>query len=152
MPLAPQNIDLVASLMELRKGNLPLRARLRLAEEAGPHKKLFTSDLTVNEFLLTEESGVEPISQVMGSSIYHIGRIGDYKGRTGEIEGISQAHREARRMALYRLWQEAALVQADAVIAVRLKERLITKGAHGKGGDDGDEVIEFNAVGTAARV
>jgi uncharacterized protein YbjQ (UPF0145 family) len=80
-----------------------------------------------------------------------VGRIPDYKGKTSEIETISQAHRDARHLALNRLWLEAQLVNADAVIGVHLKERLITKGAHGKGGDDGDEVIEFTVVGTAVR-
>lgn len=157
MALGPQKIDMVASLRQVAKGGLPIRAQLRLAEEAGPKKKLWTSDLTVNEFLLTREARCEIVSQVMGSSIYHIGRIPDYKGSQGgsntyEIPVISAAHREARAAALDRLQQEAQLVQADAVIGVRLGERLITKGAHGKGGDDGDEVIEFTVVGTAVKV
>src|SRR5579863_5105132 len=33
----------------------------------------FTSDLSVNEFLLVKESGFEPLGLVLGSSIYHIG-------------------------------------------------------------------------------
>jgi uncharacterized protein YbjQ (UPF0145 family) len=151
MPLGPQNIDLRASLQRVRQGGLPIRAELRLQEEAGPHPHLFTSDLSVNEFVLARQTGVTPISQVMGSSIYHVGRIADYKGATGEINTISDAHREARRLALSRIWQEARAVQADAVIGVRLGERLVTKGAHGKGGDDGDEIIEFTVVGTAVR-
>src|SRR3954465_6182983 len=34
---------------------------------------LFTSDLSVNEFLLVKEAGFEPLGLVVGSSIYHIG-------------------------------------------------------------------------------
>jgi uncharacterized protein YbjQ (UPF0145 family) len=151
MPLGRQNIDLQQSLAQLQQGGLPTRARLRLAEEAGPNRKLFTSDLSVNEFLLARESAAQTISQVMGSSIYHIGRIADYKGATGEITTISDAHRESRRLALSRLFQEAQAVQGDAVVGVRLSERLITSGSHGKGGDDGGEVIEFTVVGTAIR-
>ena len=157
MPLGPQKIDMQESLRRVANGGLPIRASLRLAEEAGPKKKLWTSDLSVNEFLLTRESNCQIISQVMGSSIYHIGRIPDYKGsqngsNTYEIPLISRAHREARAAALRRLQLEAEAVQADAVIGVHLEERLITKGAHGKGGDDGDEVIEFTVVGTAVKV
>ena len=33
----------------------------------------FTSDLSVNEFLLVKEAGFEPLGLVLGSSIYHIG-------------------------------------------------------------------------------
>ena len=40
---------------------------------------------------------------------------------------------------------------ADAVIGAQLKERMITMGARGKGGDDGGEVIEFTVVGTAVQ-
>ena len=152
MPLKTQNIDQLASLRQLEGGGLPIRAALRLADEAGPHRKLFTTDLSVNEFLLTREINATPISQVMGSSIYHIPRIPDYKGHTGELESISASHREARRLALSRLWQEARLVEADAVVGVRLGERWITTGAHGKGGDDGDEIIEFTIVGTAVKM
>ena len=34
---------------------------------------LFTSDLSVAEFLLVKEAGFEPLGMVVGSSIYHIG-------------------------------------------------------------------------------
>ncbi|MEO7113158.1 MAG: heavy metal-binding domain-containing protein [Polyangiaceae bacterium] len=142
-------IDLRSSLHSISQGGLPTRAKERLADEST--HKLFTSDLSVNEFLLTREIRAEVISQVMGSSIYHIGKIPDYKGKTGEIRQISEAHRDSRRRALSRLFQEAQIVRADAVIGVRLQERLITVGSHGKGGDDGDEVIEFTVVGTAIR-
>src|SRR5205085_12108704 len=131
-----QRINLEASLARVAAGGIPLRAEERLAEEAGPHKRLFTSDLSVNEFLLTRDAQCEPISQVMGSSIYHVGQIADYKGATGELTVISDAHRESRRAAIARLFQEAALVQADAVIGVHLSDRMITMGARGKGGDD----------------
>jgi uncharacterized protein YbjQ (UPF0145 family) len=149
--VAHQKIDLRASLASVEGGGIPLRARERLAEEAGPDRKLFTSDLTVSEFLLARDAGCEPISQVMGSSIFHVGQIPDYKGKTSEITVISEAHRESRRAALARLYQEAQLVKADAVIGVHLRDRMITMGSRGKGGDDGGEVLEFTVVGTAVR-
>ena len=149
MPLGPQNIDLMESMRHVQMGGLPIRAQLRLADEKRHH--LFTSDLTVSEFLLSQDAKCSPISQVMGSSIFHIGRIADYKGATGEIEMISQAHRDSRRLAISRCFQEAQILGADAVIGVRVQERLITSGRHGKGGDDGDEVIEFTVFGTAVR-
>jgi len=150
-PVERRAIDMRASLRELAKGGLPLRARERLAEEAGPNRKLFSSDLSVNEFLLARDAGCEPIAQVMGTSIFHIGQIPDYKGKTAELTVISDGHREARRTALSRLYQEAQLVGADAVIGAHLRERMITMGSRGKGGDDGGEVLEFTVVGTAVR-
>lgn len=144
-------IDLHESLARVARGGIPLRAEERLAEEAGPHGRLFTSDLSVSEFLLARDAQCQPISQVMGSSIYHVGQIADLKDRTEEVAIISDAHREARQRALSRLTQEAALVGADAVIGAQLGERMVTMGARGKGGDDGGEVIEFTVVGTAVR-
>lgn len=144
-----QKIDLKASLARVAKGGIPTRAAERLAEEAGPHRKLFTSDLSVPEFVLARDAKCEPISQVMGSSIFHVGQIADYKGKTSEITVISDAHRASRRAALNRLAEEAALVGADAVVGVHLRDRMITMGSRGKGGDDGGEVLEFTVVGTA---
>jgi len=144
-------IDINLSLAHVARGGIPLRAQERLAEEAGPQRKLFTSDLSVSEYLLGKDVGCMPISQVMGSSIFHVGEIADYKGETGEITVISDAHREARRRAISRLYQEAAFVRADAVVGARLRKRMITMGKRGKGGDDGGEVIEFTVVGTAVK-
>src|SRR5436305_12529769 len=101
MSRAPVDYD--ASLQRLRDGGIPLRAAQRLADEAGPDKKLFTSDLSTSEFLAAREADVHPIAQVMGSSIYHIGKIDDYKGSTGEVASLSSAHRSARQAALDRL-------------------------------------------------
>lgn len=140
-----------ASLARVAQGGIPLRAEERLSDEAGPDRQLFTSDLSVSEFLLARDVGCEPISQVMGSSIYHVGQIPDYKGKTAELTIISDAHRHSRRLALSRLAQEASLVRADAVIGAHLRDRMITMGARGKGGDDGGEVLEFTVVGTAVK-
>ena len=144
-------IDLKASLERVKKGGIPLRAEQRLAEEAGSHARLFTSDLSVSEFMLVRKAGCEPISQVMGTSIYHVGQIPDYKGKTGEIAMISEGHRASRMAALKRLNQEATLVGADAVIGVHLRDRMVTMGSRGKGGDDGGEILEFAVVGTAVK-
>ncbi len=144
-------IDMDASLASLSAGGLPHRALQRLQDEASGARPFFTSDLSVNEFMVAREVQCTPISQVMGSTIFHIGRVADYKGKTGEMETLSHAHRDARRTAISRLYQEARAVGADAVIGVRLGERPITAGRHGKGGDDGGQVIEFTVIGTAIR-
>jgi hypothetical protein len=51
---------------------LPKDALRRLSELQG-EGGLFTSDLSVNEFLLVKEAGFHPRGLVVGSSIYHIG-------------------------------------------------------------------------------
>ena len=151
MASARRPLDMKASLQRVSRGGIPLRAVERLAEEAGPGRRLFTSDLSVNEFLLAKDAGCDPIAQVMGTSICHIGQIPDYKGKTAELTVISDGHRNARRWALTRLAEEAKLGGADAVVGAHIRERMITMGQRGKGGDDGGEVIEFTVVGTAVR-
>ena len=50
----------------------------------------FTSDLSVNEFLLVKETGFHPLGFVMGSSIYHTG----FQGRRWtKSQELHQAHR-----------------------------------------------------------
>ncbi|MCY0863679.1 MAG: hypothetical protein OWQ57_01880, partial [Sulfobacillus sp.] len=51
--------------------DLPPDALERLNRESPRY--VFTSDLSVNEFVLVDEAGFEPLGLVMGSSIYHIG-------------------------------------------------------------------------------
>ena len=62
-----------ASLEALTQGGLPLRAQQRLGEIGKATPGFFTSDLSVDEFALVHALGLRPISQVMGSSIYHVG-------------------------------------------------------------------------------
>src|ERR1700687_946718 len=52
---------------------LPQSALARLRGGRGPGERtLFTSDLSVNEFVLVQEMGFEPLGLVMGSSIFPI--------------------------------------------------------------------------------
>ena len=49
---------------------IPEDAMKRLAEmKPGKAGALFTSDLTVNEFLLVKQAGFTPVGMVLGSSI-----------------------------------------------------------------------------------
>src|SRR5260370_26250192 len=75
-----------ASLDALAHGGLPLRAQQRLGEIGESGSGFFTSDLSVGEFALVHALGLRPISQVMGSSVYHVGwqqRPGSYGGLAG---------------------------------------------------------------------
>ena len=62
-----------ASRRSLEAGGLPLQATRRLSEEVAAGHPLFSSDLSTKEFSLTRSLGYQPLSQVMGSSIYHVG-------------------------------------------------------------------------------
>ena len=65
----------MSSQMPPQGSDLPVHARERLNIMRGDatHRALFTSDLSVNEFLLVREAGFDPVGLVVGSSIYHIG-------------------------------------------------------------------------------
>jgi uncharacterized protein YbjQ (UPF0145 family) len=130
------------SLEEIERGGLPLNAQDRLRELAGSPQATFTSTMKVNEFALSHSLGLDPICQVMGSSVYHVGMQFRWT-QTGEIPALTQAMNEARRLALGRLYQEAQLAGADAVVGV-----TITRGEHDFVGDG----VEFVAQGTAVRI
>ena len=107
--------------------DLPQHARERLAEMR--QKKLFTSDLSVNEFLLVKEAGFDPLGLVMGSSIYQIQPTipNLAPGQPGaEITDMTRALYHARELAMNRMEEEADELGADGIVGVRLTVRLGT--------------------------
>jgi uncharacterized protein YbjQ (UPF0145 family) len=131
------------SLAQVEAGGLPLNAEQRLRELAGDAAGPFTSNLSVNEFTLTGSLGLEPIGQVMGSSIYKVGWQFTPWSQSGVMQVQTDSYNEARRLALGRLYQEAQLAGADVVVGVRIE-----RGAHEFAGGS----IEFIAQGTAMRI
>src|ERR1700744_3894215 len=102
----------------------------------------FTSDLSVNEFLLVKQSGFEPLGLVLGSSIYHIGFQQAMWNRNQEMGVLTQAMYHARELAMTRMEEEADQLGADGVVGVRLEIGRY---------DWGPDLAEFIAVGTAVR-
>jgi uncharacterized protein YbjQ (UPF0145 family) len=102
----------------------------------------FTSDLSVNEFLLVKESGFEPLGLVLGSSIYHIGYQQASWNQNQEMGVLTQAMYHARELAMTRMEEEADQLGADGVVGVRLDIGRYEWGA---------DLAEFIAVGTAVR-
>ncbi len=122
--------------------DLPAHARERLAKMRGVPgaRGLFTSDLSVNEFLLVKESGFEPVGLVMGSSIYHVGYQRGHWSKNEEMGVLTQALYHARELAMARMEAEADALAADGIIGVRLEVKRHAWG---------ENVLEFIAVGTA---
>jgi uncharacterized protein YbjQ (UPF0145 family) len=119
--------------------DLPKDAGRRLRElESG----LFTSDLSVNEFLLIKEVGFHPLGFVMGSSIYHIGLQTRKWGQSQELDKLTAAMYNARELAMTRMEEEAAELGADGVVGVRLDVNYY---------EWGNDAAEFIAVGTAVK-
>ncbi len=117
---------------------IPTHAHERLA--AMRTRRFFTSDLSVNEFLLVKEAGFQPLGLVMGSSIYSISARDLQSARPGEIQALTQALYQSRELAMERMEEEAAELGADGIVAVRL-----TVSVHAWG----TNLIEFLAIGTA---
>lgn len=107
----------------IEAGGVPLAAERRLRELAGGGTA-FTSELTVPAFALARHADVRPVAQVMGGSVFKIGLQwtptgGAWgAGAAQELETLSAAWNEARRLALRRLEQEAAMAGAHAVVGV----------------------------------
>jgi uncharacterized protein YbjQ (UPF0145 family) len=102
----------------------------------------FTSDLSVNEFLLVKQSGFEPIGLVLGSSIYHIGFQQAMWNQNQEMSVLTQAMYHARELAMTRMEEEADQLGADGIVGVRLDIGRYEWGA---------DLAEFIAVGTAVK-
>lgn len=114
-------------------------ARARLGESKDA---FFTSDLSVNEYLLVEDAGFEPLGLVLGTSIYHVGYQRRRLGTSHELTVLSEALYHARELAMERMTAEAEELEADGVVGVRLEVKGFQHTGH---------VAEFLAVGTAIR-
>ena len=158
-PTADQQRRAEESLAAIEAGGVPVAASERLQDFREAGGRFFTSDLSVNELMLTRQAGFRPLTQVMGTCFYRtgwqsypwgrgsgwLGGMGwgaSGAGETFELEQQTAAWNEARRLALGRMAEEARLAGADAVCGVRLRRRH-REWATG--------LIEFVVVGTAVR-
>jgi uncharacterized protein YbjQ (UPF0145 family) len=124
---------------ELSAAGVPHDALKRLAElKPGQPGGIFTSDLSVNEFLLVREAGFRPLGLVLGSSIYHVGVQFGRWGKNQELDVLSQAMYHARELAMGRMEAEADALGADGIVGVRLEVELKEFGA---------DIAEFIAGG-----
>ena len=115
-------------------------ARLEHLEETD--SSAFTSDLSVNEYVLLHKLGFNPLGYVMGTSIYHVGlQYGNWR-QSMELTVLTEAMYDARTLAMDRMRTEAHALKADGVVGVHL---AILKHAWGSG------ELEFVAQGTAVR-
>jgi uncharacterized protein YbjQ (UPF0145 family) len=121
---------------------LPESARARLARPQQTGRPFFTSDLSVNEFVLTTQAGFEPVGLVMGTSIYHVGIQAGRWNVSQELQVLSQAMYHCRELAMSRMEAEAEALGADGVIGVRIRSLHYPFSS---------DVLEFVCVGTAVR-
>ncbi|HEY7891895.1 MAG TPA: heavy metal-binding domain-containing protein [Solirubrobacteraceae bacterium] len=118
---------------------VPEAGRTRLQQNRAG---LFTSDLSVNEFLLVRQAGFDPVGLVVGSSIFHIGlQMAGWK-KSQEMTVLSEAMYSARQLAMTRMEEEADQLGADGVVGVRLDIGRY---------EWGQDMAEFIAIGTAVK-
>lgn len=128
------------SQRQLQAGGLPVRAQERIAQIRSGERSLYSSDLSVDEFLLTSHSGFEPVGLVAGSCVYHVGW--NRWGQTGELDAQTRAMAGAAYSAISRLEQEAAGMGALGVAGVRFEVKQPAWG---------ETLVEVVAIGTALR-
>jgi uncharacterized protein YbjQ (UPF0145 family) len=139
-------VDQAPRAGEYESGSLagiPQSGRDRIARmKQDAARGFFTSDLSVNEFLLVKQSGFEPLGLVLGSSIYHIGFQQAMWNQSQEMGVLTQAMYHARELAMTRMEEEADQLGADGIVGVRLEIGRYQWGA---------DLAEFIAVGTAVK-
>jgi uncharacterized protein YbjQ (UPF0145 family) len=119
-------------------------AHLRDTAERPGTARPFTCDLSVDELLLVEEAGYEPLGIVTGSSVYSVGAWSRMIAwdQSQEVREVSQALYGARHLAMSRLTADAGNLGAHGVVGVRLTVDLEAYG---------ERRTEFSAIGTAVR-
>jgi uncharacterized protein YbjQ (UPF0145 family) len=131
-------------LERIRQGGIPLGAEQRLKRISTASTPFFTSDLSAKEYALAQLGGLQPVAQVMGSSVVQHGwanQGGGYYWTTGEVPGLSQPWNIARDRAFDRLRQEAELAGADGVIGIEISGGSLA----------GPGNVELVVFGTAVR-
>ena len=113
--------------------------RLRGLRGEGHPGGIFTSDFSVNEFLLVRKAGFEPIGLCIGSCIYHVGIQYGSWSQNQELATLSQAMYEARELAMSRMREEAGDMGADGIVGVELTVKRLEWDEH---------ILEFMAIGT----
>jgi uncharacterized protein YbjQ (UPF0145 family) len=134
-------------LERIRGGGIPLGAEQRLERVGAARSPFFTSDLSAKEYALAQASGLQPVAQVMGSSVVkhgyqNYGWANYNYGGISELTAFSDPWNLSRSRAFARLSREAELAAADAVIGIELS-------INGVSGSRSD--VEYVVFGTAVR-
>jgi uncharacterized protein YbjQ (UPF0145 family) len=148
-PAPPSDAEREAAAVDIDRiaeGGIPLGAEQRLTGLAHQDAPVFSSDLSAKEYAIAQASGLQPIAQVMGSSVVQHGwqNYGwqSYSGGIQEMRSFAAPWNLSRTRSFERLRQEAAFAGADAVIGIEMRETAFM-------GEPGN--VEFAVFGTAVR-
>lgn len=140
-------------MTQQRDADLPEAARARMAEISG--SRTWGSALSSEEFAAIRGVAFEPVGQVLGTAVFHIGYTGGWScsgawSFTGGTDVSSSAWAPfsqlvktmytARRVALSRATAECRALGGDGIVGVKLKVGPFPSGG-----------LEFTALGTAVR-
>jgi uncharacterized protein YbjQ (UPF0145 family) len=136
------------SISRLENGGIPVMAEQRLQALRGSASALFTTGLSVNEFALTQATGLRPVSQVMGSCVFQqrvAAERATWQLAPGETHRLAMEDEwnVARETAMHRLWLEAEACGAHVVTGVHIRQ------SGQDSADSGSAMIEIVATGTA---
>jgi uncharacterized protein YbjQ (UPF0145 family) len=146
-PLSDAERDAASvDLDRIAHGGIPLGAEERLTALSTAEGGVFSSDLRAKEYAIAQASGLQPLAQVMGSSVVQHGwqNYGwqAFGGGIQEMPAFAQPWNLSRIRSFDRLRQEAKFAGADAVIGIELKAGSFL-------GEPGN--VEYVVFGTAVR-
>jgi uncharacterized protein YbjQ (UPF0145 family) len=148
-PDGPSDTEREAAAVDLERiarGGIPLGAEQRLKTLATTDSPVFSSDLSTKEYAVAQASGLQPVAQVMGSSVVQHGwrnyRWNMYGGGIQEMPNFAEPWNLSRERSFERLRQEAALAGADAVIGIEMQTNAFL---------GIPDQVEFAVFGTAVR-
>jgi uncharacterized protein YbjQ (UPF0145 family) len=104
----------------------------------------FTSDLSVDELVLLDDAGWEPLEIVCGDCTYNPGRQASSRARSKELNWITGGLTSGQSLAVKRMREQAAKAGGEGVVGVRLG---VVDDEVGGWGDP----KHFTALGTAVR-
>jgi uncharacterized protein YbjQ (UPF0145 family) len=126
-PDPPTQAELTAAAVDLeriRQGGIPAGAEQRLRRLSSVSEPFFTSDLSAKEYALAGASGLQPVAQVMGSSVvthgWYANNGANIYARTGAVAAMEEPWNLARNRAFDRLRQEAEFAGCDGVIGIEM--------------------------------
>jgi len=128
------------SRKQLAAGRLTVEAERRLQQHVA-RPGCFASTLSAREFALASGDDVASLGVVTGSSVFQVGWQWTPLYESTELTTVTGAEQQVRHLALSRLQQEAARMDAHGVIDVHFRRHSQKM-----------EVLEFSATGTAIRL
>lgn len=102
----------------------------------------FASGLAVPDYLLLAEAGFQPLDFVTGTAVYHVGLPAARRFHGQELEAVSKAMDNVRRLAMSRMQVQADRLGADGIVGVQLQSQIHPWGRR---------MLESVVTGTAVR-